>query len=148
MRKLIPVLSLFAVSCGTNAPQIVTPPQVAPEINHPGQVVLQEAPGCPNLAKHIERYQAALRLGDWNVAVSCHLIPDSENAWAISHVAVEHREIAVVIDPRAPDIELTVLHELLHAVMSEVRQADSELTEEQAVRALSEAIIGRSPKGE
>jgi hypothetical protein len=55
------------------------------------------------------------------------------------------REIGAVIDPDAPDLELTVLHELAHAVLSYVRAADSELVEENAVRTISELVICRPP---
>ncbi len=79
-------------------------------------------------------------MNEWVVSIACSEIPDSENAWALSYVLAHKKQIAIVVDPDAPDIELTALHELLHGLLTYLRQADSELVEETTVVILSEQI--------
>lgn len=139
-------------ACATNRPSGVnvrTPPQAQPPgIEHPGQVVINQTQSCGDLAGYVARWQSVLRMDDWRVAIECLTIPEERNAWALSQIVVALREIAIVVDPATPDIEMAVLHELLHGIATEIRAGNSDLLEEQFVRTLTEAAICRKPKGE
>jgi hypothetical protein len=142
MRHLAILALSLSVSCGgcatSNAVRVPDVGMVVPEAG------AESALGkCGDLLGMQSKWAQALRIQDWKIQMVCADIPDSENAWALSYVEPATREIGAVIDPDAPDLELTVLHELAHAVLSYVRAADSELVEENAVRTLSEQMLCR-----
>ncbi len=83
---------------------------------------------------------------DWHISIACLEIPEEEKAWALSYVEPTTKEIGIVVDPDAPDIEKTVAHELTHGILTFVRAANSELVEENAVRVLSEQMLCRPVK--
>jgi hypothetical protein len=152
----VALLALFLSACSgcatsatpSNVTVHVEPPQAAPAPERPGQEAIAAPDQCGDLFGYVTKWAQALRLNDWKITAGCVSLPAANNAWAISHVEVLTREITIAIDPTAPDHELAVLHELLHAFLSQVRAADSELVEEQGVRTISELAICREKKGD
>jgi hypothetical protein len=142
MRHLAILALSLSVSCGgcatSNAVRVPDVGMVVPEAG--AESTLGK---CGDLLALQSKWARILRLEDWHLTMVCAETPPEENAWALSYVEPATREMGAVIDPRAPDIELTVAHELSHALLSFVRAADSELVEENAVRTLSEQMLCR-----
>lgn len=111
-----------------------------------GTAALPGDPRCAAVEAYVAKWTEKLRLQDWMVYVACADIPESHGAWAESVVRSVRREMFTTVDPDAPDLELTVAHELTHAILTSVRDADSELVEEWWARTLSELMICREPE--
>lgn len=138
MKKLLLAALLSSLGCGCAS--IGDGPPDAPGL--PSQGVVDVGNRCGPIEAYQAKWQSALRMSDWRVVIVCTDIPDSENAWALSFVEAHRKEMAVAIDPDSPNMELTVIHELSHGLFTYLREADSELVEENFAVLFSELLKG------
>lgn len=97
---------------------------------------------CTELGEYLSSWQRRLELRDWTVGYFCRPDPDlGDEAEGTTSVYQEERVVAIYIHPAAPDQEEVAAHELVHVLLGFVREADSDLVEEQAVRTLTRLLI-------
>lgn len=97
------------------------------------------ATSCAKLEPFFAEWQGKLSLRDWRISYSCErrrMTADGELLLGETELDANERTASVWISPDASNAEAIVVHELLHIVIAETREADSELVEEQAVRML------------
>lgn len=95
---------------------------------------------CAKLEPFFADWQGKLALRDWKISYSCERrkpTSDGEIVLGETELDASERSASVWISPDASNAEAIVVHELLHVVIAQTREADSELVEEQAVRMLT-----------
>lgn len=114
----------------------------------------EQAPSQPcagvDVGSVARRWQETLRLQDWEIEAKCAM---PEKFWksnlGISASDTAARKAVVLVHPDIKDPRLVsevVLHELLHVLLFDLKEAESVSVDEQVVRALTVAILGRDPK--
>lgn len=118
-------------------------------------------PTEPDLVRYCRRWQEMLRLQHWNVKVRyarCRdMLPEDGGnpAWGRCYVNENHFRAKMLIlhpedyedDEGRDEIEITVVHELLHLLLHPLRREIScpdnagDIAEEQAINVLSELLV-------
>lgn len=111
----------------------------------PSTLALGDGPptsACVQVGEYLTEWQRRLELRDWSVGYYCTPDPELGDTADGSNLLFSEERIAVVhIHPKASDPEETVAHELAHIWLAYVREADSELVEEQAVRIFTRLLV-------
>lgn len=149
MKKLLlPILLVAACATVPGSIEVATPPSQTTSPTDPGKATISEATQCGDLVPVAQHFVHMLKMQDWEVKLFCIEIPDEQKAWAFSIPDTDRKKIDIVIDPRGPDFGMALLHEILHGFIQEVSDANSDLINEQSVRTLARALLGRPAKGE
>lgn len=128
----------------------VLQPSAQPSIVAMGAVA--PAAECVQVGEYLTDWQRRLELRDWSIGYFCAPDPElGDTADGSASLFAEERIAAIYIHPDAKDPEEVAAHELAHIWLSYVREADSELVEEQAVRIFTRLLVAGkrcSPKAE
>ncbi len=97
---------------------------------------------CAQQAAMVREWRGRLALRDWTIRLHCAPDPDygDEADGTISFFA-EGRTADLWIHPAAQNKELTIVHELLHLIFDMTCQAESDLVEEQQLRAVAVLLV-------
>lgn len=99
-------------------------------------------PACVQVGEYLTEWQRRLELRDWTIGYFCAPDPElGDTADGSASLFAEERIAAIYIHPNAEDPEEIAAHELAHIWLSYVREADSELVEEQAVRIFTRLLV-------
>lgn len=99
-------------------------------------------PACVQVGEYLTDWQRRLELRDWTIGYHCAPDPEfGDDAEGTTSLFAEERIAAIYIHPKADDPEEVAAHELAHIWLAYVRQADSELVEEQAVRIFTRLLV-------
>lgn len=142
----MPSASRFLVSASLSGFLLVAPVvalDAAPSEREPQASVVecagQDLPGL------LKKWQTRLRLQDWEIEIECGMTPELwKTNYGVSATNVAARKSKILVHPLIKDAALVnevVLHELLHVMLFNVKEARSESVDEQVVQALSAALI-------
>lgn len=87
-------------------------------------------------------WQGCLRLLDWELDLLLEADEDVPTAYGTIDYDIAERSATIRIRPRQEDPELTLVHELLHLWVEPLTTVAEEFYLEQAVEALSRALVG------
>ena len=105
------------------------------------------ADNCPpEVGETARKWREGLELRDWTIVVFCEADPDlKDTAEGTNEMVMEERTALIRIHPKAPDMAEVALHEMLHIWIQFVRQADSDVVDEQVVRILTRRLDEKEP---
>lgn len=116
-----------------------------PADSPPSIAAMEPAPlsaACIQVGEYLTDWQRRLELRDWTVGYFCAPDPEyGDDAEGTTALFAEERIAAIYIHPNADDPEEVSAHELAHLWFGYVREADSDLVEEQAVRIFTRLLI-------
>lgn len=116
-----------------------------PADSPPSLVAMDAAPlpaACVQVGKYLTDWQRRFELRDWTIGYYCSPDPElGDDAEGTTSMVLEERAAVIRVHPSAPDPEEIAAHELAHVWMTYIREADSELVEEQAVRIFTRLLI-------
>lgn len=100
-----------------------------------------------NLKNQLEWWTALLRMRDWDINLKSEYVKGYPIIRGKCEPYVESKEADITIDPRTPDRELILVHELLHALHDPIIRDDVQgIPEENAVWAIAHALIALKRK--
>lgn len=92
-------------------------------------------------------WMALLRMRDWEITLKSQYVEGYPVVRGKCEPYVESREADITVDPRTPDRELILVHELLHALHDPIIKTNVEsIPEENAVWALAHALVSLKRK--
>lgn len=95
-----------------------------------------------DLERLLIEWQVALRLADWEIDFHVGRDPDIKDAQGTCVYDVNERTATIFVDPKSPDPELTVVHELCHLWTGPLcGRSTAKVYEEQAVESVSKTLV-------
>lgn len=94
-----------------------------------------------DLERLLIEWQVALALADWEIELRASKDPDDMDAEGTVDCELNERTATIHVNPKCPDPERTIVHELIHLWTMPIRSERTDLCEEQAVEAISRALV-------
>lgn len=105
----------------------------------------------PNLQKLLSKWQRKLRLSDWDITISYGNYQDLGDLDSVGRTCFDTNnqiarvwilEPSLITNSSLSNIELTLIHELVHLVVDPAYDNTAQAFKEQAIEKLAKAVLG------